>query len=128
MYFSSEEHAHNYQKLLDIREIHKNGEEPDYETVYYITAYPDIYKCFNWNIYKTDHSPLTALIYHEDTIPGVNRGALTSTTLQLAKAGQSLFNGYKIDLSDLPLYNDDIFEVFFQACKLRWRKTTVYTK
>ncbi|MGA4465914.1 hypothetical protein ACPA2L_25240 [Bacillus bombysepticus] len=128
MYFSSEEHARNYQKLLGMRGIHKNGEEPDYETVYYITAYPEIYKCFNWNIYKTENSPLTALIYHEDTIPGVDRGALTGSTLPLVKAGQSLFNGYKVNLSDLALYNDEIFDVFFQACKLRWRRTLETTR
>ncbi|MGH0589658.1 hypothetical protein ACQVQY_26995 [Bacillus mycoides] len=128
MYFSNEEHSRNYQKLLDMKGISKNGQSPDYETVLYITAYPEIYKCFDWNIYRTEFSPLAGLIFHEDNIQGVNPGALTGSTLPLVKAGQSLFNGYKIDLSDLPLYNDEIFELFFQACKLRWRKTIEYTK
>ncbi|PFL43539.1 hypothetical protein COA27_29015 [Bacillus cereus] len=30
---------------------------------------------------------------------------------------------YKIDLSDLPLYNKEFFQLFFQACKIRWRVT-----
>lgn len=128
MYFSNEEHARNYQSLLDIRRIYKNGEEPDYETVYYITAYPEVYKCFDWNVFKTEYSPLSALIFHEDKKQGVDSGGLTSSTLALVKAGQSLFNGYKIDLSDLPLYNEELFEVFFQACKLRWRIESVITK
>lgn len=128
MYFSSKEHERNFQRLLDVRGINKIGQSPDYETVLYITAYPEIYKCFDWNIFKTEYSPLSALIYHEDKKQGVNPGALTGSTLPIVKAGQSLFNGYKVDLSDLPLYNEELFEVFFQACKLRWKKESVITK
>ncbi len=114
MCFSSEEHKHNFQRLLDARGINKIGQSPDYETVLYITAYPEIYKCFDWNIFETEYSPLSALIYHEDKKQGVNPAALTGSTLPIVKAGQSLFNGYKVDLSELPLYNEELFEVFFQ--------------
>ncbi|KAB2491186.1 hypothetical protein F8158_28225 [Bacillus cereus] len=127
MYFSSDEHERNFQKLLEEREINEIGQTPDYETVLYIAAYPEIYKCFDWNIYKTEFSPLAALIFYEDGMQGVNPGALTGSTLPLVKAGQSLFNGYKVDLSDLPLYNEELFEVFFQACKLRWKKESPIT-
>lgn len=128
MYFSNGEHARNYQQLLEIKGITKNGQDPEYETVLYITAYPEVYKCFVWNVFKTEYSPLSALIFHEDKKQGVDPGGLTSSTLALVKAGQSLFNGYEVNLSDLALYNDEIFEVFFQACKLRWRKTLECTK
>lgn len=70
-----------------------------------------------------EYSPLGELLSPEEDIKGVNPGALTGTTLPLVKAGQSLFNGYKVDLSDLPLYNEEFFQVFFQACKIRWRVT-----
>ncbi|MBE7123961.1 hypothetical protein [Bacillus cereus] len=120
MYFVNEEHERNYLKLLDARSV-EPGDDPQYETAFYITAYPEIYKCFDWGICKVEYSPLGELIFSKGEKKGINPGALTGTTLQLAKAGQSLFNGYKVDLSDLPLYNEEIFRVFFQACKIRWR-------
>ncbi|MCU4930852.1 hypothetical protein COJ37_23845 [Bacillus cereus] len=104
MYFSNEEHERNYLRLLDTKGI-EPGDDPEYEVAFYITAYPEIYKCFDWSLYKLEYSPLGELIFPEDEVKGVNLGALTGTILPLVKAGQSLFNGYKVDLSDLPLYN-----------------------
>lgn len=116
MYFSSEEHERNYIKLLDAKKI-EPGDDPEYEAAFYITAHPEIHNCFDWNLFKTEYSPLGALISPEEDIKGVNPGALTGTTLPLVKAGQSLFNGYKVNLSDLPLYNEELFQVFFRHVK-----------
>lgn len=116
MYFSSEEHERNYIKLLDAKKLNLvmilNTRQP-----FYITAHPEIHNCFDWNLFKTEYSPLGALISPEEDIKGVNPGALTGTTLPLVKAGQSLFNGYKVNLSDLPLYNEELFQVFFRHVK-----------
>ncbi len=38
MHFTNEEHARNYQKLLDIKEIGKIRKNPEYKTDLYITA------------------------------------------------------------------------------------------
>lgn len=45
-------------------------------------------------------------VYNFITVNGI--------TLPLARAGQSLFNGYKVDFSELPLYNEEIFRLFFK--------------
>lgn len=117
MYYANEDHKRNYLRLLTEKGI-KHGKDPEYEAAFYITAYPEIYKCFDWDEFKTEFSPLGALLSEEQK-QGVRTGPLTGATLPLVKAGQSLFNGYKVDLSSLPLYNETIFNVFMQACKLR---------
>ncbi|PEM55466.1 hypothetical protein [Bacillus wiedmannii] len=119
MYFANEEHERNYIRLLDAKGI-EPGDDPEYEAAFYITAHPEIHKCFDWTLCRIEYSPLGELLSPEEDIKGVNPGALTGTTLPLVKAGQSLFNGYKVALSDLPLYNEEFFQVFFQACKIRW--------
>ena len=111
MYFSSEEHERNYIKLLDAKKLNLVM-ILNTRLTFYITAHPEIHNCFDWNLFKTEYSPLGALISPEEDIKGVNPGALTGTTLPLVKAGQSLFNGYKVNLSDLPLYNEELFKCF----------------
>ncbi|WP_319618346.1 hypothetical protein [Bacillus cereus group sp. BfR-BA-01700] len=120
MYYANEDHKRNYIRLLAERGI-KHGEDPEYEAAFYITAYPEIHKCFDWNVFKTEVSPLGALLSKLPDESGFSTTPLTGTTLPLVKAGQSLFNGYKIDLSDLALYNEELFNVFVQACKIRGR-------
>ncbi|QWH04230.1 DUF2538 family protein (plasmid) [Bacillus mycoides] len=93
MYFVNEEHERNYLKLLDARSV-EPSDDPQYETSFYITAYPEIYKCFDWGTCKVEYSPLGELIYSQGDKKGINPDALTGTTLPLAKTGQSLFNGY----------------------------------
>ncbi|HDR7876512.1 hypothetical protein [Bacillus mobilis] len=119
MYYANQDHKYNYLKLLVEKGI-KHGQDPEYEAAFYITAYPEIHKCFDWNEFKTEFSPLGSLLTKERTL-GVNTAPLTGSTLPLVKAGQSLFNGYKVDLSDLVLYNEELFNVFVQACKIRGR-------
>ncbi|WP_179885279.1 hypothetical protein [Bacillus cereus] len=66
--------------------------------------------------YITEFSPLSVLIFYESNMQGLDPRALTASTLHLIKAGQSLFNSYKVDL---PLYKNKTLEVFFPAYKLR---------
>ncbi|MEI5986291.1 hypothetical protein VJ786_15415 [Sphingobacterium sp. PU5-4] len=117
MYYANEDHKRNYLRLLTEKGI-KHGKDPEYEAAFYITAYPEIHKCFNWNEFETEYSPLGALLSKEQQ-QGVSTAPLTSSTLPLVQAGQSLFNGYKVNLSDLALYNEELFNVFVQACKIR---------
>lgn len=120
MYYANENHKRNYLRLLTERGT-KHGEDPEYEAAFYITAYPEIHKCFDWNKFETEFSPLGALLSKQPEECGVSTAPLTSSTLPLVQAGQSLFNGYKVDLSDLALYNEELFNVFMQACKIRGR-------
>lgn len=119
MYYANENHKRNYLRLLTEKGI-KHGKDPEYEAAFYITAYPEIHKCFDWNVFETEYSPLGALLTKEQK-QGVSTAPLTGTTFPLVEAGQSLFNGYKVDLSNLALYNEELFNVFVQACKIRGR-------
>lgn len=120
MYYANEDHKRNYVRLLTEKGI-KHDEDPEYAAAFYITAYPEIYKCFDWNVCKIEYSPLGELLFEDKGTKGVDTAPLTGSTWPLVQAGQSLFNGYKVDLSDLPLYNEELFNVFVQACKIRGR-------
>ncbi|PFK29001.1 hypothetical protein COI93_23765 [Bacillus cereus] len=61
------------------------------------------------------------LLFNDDEKAVVDPGPLTGSTWKLVKVDQSLLNGYKVDLSDSPLYNEEMFNVFMQACKIRGR-------
>jgi hypothetical protein len=120
MYFSNEEHEENYIYLMQKNKLIP-GKSIDFEAVvYYIASYPEVYKCFEWNVYHTEFSPLGDLLFRrEDGSKGYSSEPLTSATWSLVELGQSLFNGYKVDVSSFPLYNEEIFNVMVQACKIR---------
>uniref|UniRef100_UPI003F499AF9 hypothetical protein n=1 Tax=Bacillus multifaciens TaxID=3068506 RepID=UPI003F499AF9 len=121
MYFVDQEHKKNYLWLLEKKGLNP-GDDSEYEAAYYITAHPEIFKCFDWDVYKLRYSPLGDLLFNDDEdSKGADPGVLTGATWQLVKIGQSMFNGYKIDLSDFPFYNEEMFNVFIQTCKLRGR-------
>ncbi|MED2641211.1 hypothetical protein P4210_28775, partial [Bacillus thuringiensis] len=79
MYYANENHKRNYLRLLTERGT-KHGEDPEYEAAFYITAYPEIHKCFDWNKFKTEFSPLGALLSKEPEERGVSTAPLTSST------------------------------------------------
>ncbi|MEY8351664.1 hypothetical protein AALF16_26075 [Bacillus cereus] len=127
MYFVNKEHERNYITLMEKKNF-SPGQDPEYEAAYYITAHPEIYKCFDWNVYSTPNSPLGSFLYtydddedEKEETKGFSFAPLTESTWQLVKVGQSLFNGYKVNLSDFPLYNEEMFNVLMQACRIRGR-------
>lgn len=123
MYFVDEEHETNYFTLMGKKGMIP-GQNSEYEASLYISAHPEIYKCFDWDKYKMESTPLSSLLLYsnedEDEV-GFSPAPLTGSTWQLVKVGQSLYNGYKVDLSDFPLYNREMLNVLVQACKIRGR-------
>lgn len=120
MYFADNEHAQNYEVLMELYDL-TPGSDRQYEANIYIAAYPAIFKGLNIDKIETHiGGPLNFLLLDEFS-EGHRPQVLTGSTTQLAKAGQSLYNSYKISLDDLfgSITNEEMLSVFLQACRIR---------
>lgn len=124
MYFSNQEHGRNYDFFMRKFDLSK-GEDVQYEANIYIAAYPEIYKCLDLNNLETDTGPLFLLTkwIEEEQRYIVSCACLTGATKRLVEVGLSLYNSFEIGLDDVfgSIVTADLFDVFFQACKIRAR-------
>lgn len=118
MYFANEQHKANYDFLMNLYRLEHN-KRVDYEASIYIASYPQIFKCYNKSKIGTEYGPLVYLLKEEER-KHHNPAALTGSTRCLLEAGFSMYNGKGVDLASLLNHvNEQMFEVFMQACRIR---------
>jgi hypothetical protein len=120
MYFTDEEHKHNFFELLKMSA--SQTKDPQYLANFYIAAVPDIYDLFDVENLQ-GNSPLMSLMYYDEKLEKQipNHPGLTSSTRQLLEIGVSLFNGHPCDLDYS--FSSSFAKVIVQACEIRYRLT-----
>lgn len=111
MYFESEVHKQNYEKMMKHYGL-SFGENPQFESAVYIASYPQIHDKINVEELDKNMNPL--FVASESDY-------LSNSAESLLDMGKSLFNGEKTDVSSVVTRGKEIFEIFVQACKIRGR-------
>lgn len=133
MHFVNIEHQTNFEKLVEKFNLAKSS--PDYQSVCYIAAHPEIFKCFKLELQQA--SPFDW--YYEylddsDTFQkrcdqGKTTGSIHSlneSMVALIELALSLWTGRGFDLSHgIDVWDEGIYEVAVQAIQLRRKSSKV---
>ncbi|MFJ2043966.1 DUF2538 family protein [Paenibacillus taichungensis] len=133
MHFVNTEHQTNFEKLVQKFNLAKSS--PDYKSVCYIAAYPEIFKCFKLELQQ--ESPFDW--YYEylddpDTFQiRCDQGKTTGSVLSLnepmvalIELALSLWTGRGFDLSHgIDVWIEELYDVAVQAIQLRRKSSKV---